>query len=314
MSSRRWCLTAFGLEVEADFPLPGADPDEARRASPSLRVRKVGNGEIPEACNEPRILRSLLTFDGIPYAMLEGAQGDFLFLFGQEAAFQLTADRAELRCSCRAGNEATWTRLLLDTVLWTVSLLNGFELLHASAIQTPAGVIALVGSTGGGKSSLAAEFLRRGGELFADDVVALSGSDSSTVVAHPGPRLMNLPLAINPSDIPPLVPLHQFGNETWVRVPGKQLAAQPLAGVVFVVRLPGEQLGCQAEVATALSLLPHMAFLARLYSGSDLQAQRDRRRFALAADLVTQTPVLRLTADLASTPAELVDVIEMCLP
>ena len=81
---------------------------------------------------------------------------------GTARIFHLSTDGRVLRCAPTDRDDPIWQRVLLDTVLWTVSLLRGYEQLHASAVRTADGVIAFTAGSGGGKTSLAAEFLRRG--------------------------------------------------------------------------------------------------------------------------------------------------------
>ena len=50
----------------------------------------------------------------------------------------------------------------------------GHEALHAAALDSPDGVVAIMAPSGAGKSTLALELLRQGWPLFADDVLTLS--------------------------------------------------------------------------------------------------------------------------------------------
>jgi hypothetical protein len=288
--------------VAADFGLPGASDAHTSSRPATLRILTAQADEIPEPDSEPRYLRRVLAFDGFGYAMLQGLGGDVLFQYGDHARFHLSADLGGLRCSAIGGEDAVWQRVLLDTVLCAVSLLHGYEHLHASAVETKSGLFAFIASRGGGKSSLAAEFLRRGGNLFADDVLALDDSGGE-VVAHPGPRLMNLPAAFDPCMLGDAVPLHKFPDETWLTIPTSPPLPQPLSAAILIHRYPNAPLECHAVPATSLTLLPHMRFL-------PYQHDRARRRFTFASGLAEQTPVLSLTANPAVPPAELADLVE----
>ena len=73
----------------------------------------------------------------------------------------------------------------------------GSEVLHASAVRTPSGVVALCGVSGTGKSTIALALSRRGYPLWADDAVELR-IDGAAVDALPLPfrlRLKNESLA-----------------------------------------------------------------------------------------------------------------------
>jgi hypothetical protein len=68
---------------------------------------------------------------------------------------------------------------------------TGREVLHASAVHTPAGVVALCGRAGAGKSTLAFALGRRGHRAYADDAVAFEVTDTRAVV-RPLPFRMRL--------------------------------------------------------------------------------------------------------------------------
>ena len=61
----------------------------------------------------------------------------------------------------------------LRSVLPVVLQAGGVEVLHASAVQTPRGVVTLCGASGAGKSTLAVALSRRGYPHWADDIVAI---------------------------------------------------------------------------------------------------------------------------------------------
>jgi hypothetical protein len=65
--------------------------------------------------------------------------------------------------------EDTFRRIILPLALQA----QGQEVLHASAVRTPAGVLALCAVAGTGKSTLACALSRRGHRLWADDAVCL---------------------------------------------------------------------------------------------------------------------------------------------
>jgi hypothetical protein len=59
------------------------------------------------------------------------------------AIHHLSADASVLRCAPVDPNDPGWWRVVLDSVLFTVALLHGYEALHAGAIATPDGVVAI---------------------------------------------------------------------------------------------------------------------------------------------------------------------------
>jgi hypothetical protein len=293
-------LDAYGLTVQADIALPGVQPSPRPPGRHILTLRAAAAADLPSPLEAPHYLRNLQAYDEAAFAMLESPDGDVLFVYGRTALFHLSADRSTLRYAVGVPDQAAWRRVLMDTVLWTVSLLRGFELLHASAVTGDGGPIALVARSGGGKSTLAAEFLRRGATLFADDIVALEEAGGEAV-AHPGPPVMNLPDALDPARVGATV-VAEFGDERWVAIERDTLTPTPLAAVVLVNRVAGETPRCVATEATSLTLLPHGVSLPHL-------AERARRRFDIFGSVTATTPVLSLHADPAVAASDLADLI-----
>ena len=80
---------------------------------------------------------------------------------------------------------------LLGPVLGFVLRLLGVTCLHASAVAVDGQAIALVGSPGAGKSTIAAAFAQCGFSVIADDVVALA-EDGRNFQVQPGYPRLNL--------------------------------------------------------------------------------------------------------------------------
>jgi hypothetical protein len=290
-------LSAFGLAIESDFTLPGAEPSVTGL---ELMLRLASRDELEALAAEPRMLRYLHVLDECPYAMLEGPDGNVLVCYGHRALFHLSADGRLLRCAPTDRHDPVWQRVLLDTVLWTVSLLRGYEQLHASAVRTDNGLIAFIAASGGGKTSVAAEFLRRGAALFTDDILALEQRGTG-VFGHCGPAVMNLPRDLFPALGDEISVLADFGEEQWVRVQRPPVPPEPLTAVVIMSRAAGLDTRCSQIENAILALLTHLVGFPYL--------ERERARFELYASLASTTPVLELTADPAVPTAELADLV-----
>ena len=78
---------------------------------------------------------------------------------------------------------------LLGPVLGFVLRLRGVTCLHASAVAVDGQAIALVGSPGAGKSTIAAAFAQCGFSVIADDVVALAEDGKNFQVQQGYPRV-----------------------------------------------------------------------------------------------------------------------------
>jgi hypothetical protein len=294
-------ISGFGLNLKPDFPLPGGRP-VTDGTGPTVALTRVEPGALFPLTGDPRFLRHLVTYEGCPFATLEGGFGDILFHFGWRALFHLAPDHGRLRCAFTTFPDRISERVLLDTVLWTTSLQLGFELLHASAVTTPDGVLAFVADRGGGKSTLAAEFLRRGARLFADDIVALEDT-GGTVIGHCGPAVMNLPVAVDEGTLGGAEVLATFQDERWVQMPAVAQPPARLSAIVLLRRAAGAQLQCRRIPATTLTLLPFAITLPHMTA-------RGRRRFDRFGQLAAATPVLELTADLTTPAAELADAVQ----
>jgi hypothetical protein len=233
--------------------------------------------------------------------MERGRGGDHLMRWGPDALFHLSDDCRRLRCTPPRSDRRAWERFMLDTVLWSASLLAGFEQLHASAVLGDAGAVGLMAGSGGGKSTLAAELVRRGLPLFCDDILALR-MEGSRLGAHPGPALMNLPAGESAARaVGETVAV--LGHERWVTVRRATNTPSRVAALCLLDRRPGAKLQIETRAATVLDLLPHSL-------GFPHQSDRLRSRFELFARLAAEVPVYRLTADPSVPPPELADLVE----
>lgn len=116
----------------------------------------------------------------------------YVLRFPDLADFYLSADVSQIECYAEPGTPVdTITHLLLDQVFPLVLSKRGHLVVHASAILTPVGVLAFVGSSGYGKSTLAASLALQGYPLMSDDCLVLAETESGLVASpsYPGARL-----------------------------------------------------------------------------------------------------------------------------
>ena len=198
-------LAAFGLGLIADVPPPGAWKTRPLR-EPSLQIRSSVNARaIEDSWSGLQEIGWEGVIDGAPFVVERGVEGDHRFVHGAQpdqngmpldgtrAIHHLSADASVLQCAPTDPAEQSWWRVVLDSVLFTVALLQGYEALHAGALATPDGVIAITAASGGGKSILLTELLGRGLALMADDVLVLDSQGTEPPLAHPAPPLMTIP-------------------------------------------------------------------------------------------------------------------------
>ena len=296
-SDPAWHYSAFGLIWSSTFPLPMAaaahgEADVALRLCEDVDTLWSG---------DPSTLDWLFKIDGGPFVIQRGSGGDYRLAPRQGARFHVARDASAISCESAVLADPASQRLLLDTVLWTTTLLHGIEGLHASAVQTESGVIAFLAASGGGKTSVAVELVRRGYALFCDDVLMLERCNAG-FVAHPSPPLMNLPAAMALDGLR-VDPIAQIGDESWVSV--ADIATQPsgLARLFVLNRAGGLEERIVAIDPTVLDLLPH----AQVHALAD---GWERRRFELCSDLALNVPLSRIDVDPAASPSQIADLVE----
>jgi hypothetical protein len=308
------CLGAFGLSLSFDAPPPGAWR-RAPASEPSLQIRSVDAQAIEDSWSGLEAIGWEAVIDGAPFFVERGRSGDHRFvhgahpdrggapLAGTRAVHHLCAEASVLRCAPSDPAEPSWWRLVLDSVLFTVALLQGYEALHAGAVATPSGVIAITAAAGGGKSTLLSELLQRGLALMADDVLVLESRGTDAPLAHPAPPVMTVPAARTPTlrgEGPPQ-PISSIEDERWIAVPVHP-GPLPLKALVVLDRRPGLRTSL-AEIEDPL------APLMGSFMNFPRSPERECARFELASILASQTSLWRLSADLDTSPAVLADTL-----
>lgn len=297
---------AYGLDLRCSFALPGM-PAAAADELPTVALELVSAVQLREAWSgaSGRYSWRGTLGDGCTLTIDSGDAGDLLFSYQDRARFLL--DRSGQVLLCAVLQEGLhWQQVLLGRVLPDVALARGYEALHASALASPAGVVALAAPSGMGKTTLALELMRRGWPLFADDVLVLGDDGPGSVVAHPGTPHMNV--AIGASDACPGLgeTLGTLGEERWVAA--SRSASEAMAPRTICLLERGRNLTLQAQKlpASPLPLAPYML-------GLDDDAERERRRFELYADMLGTATLVRIAGGLDATPAQLADLVECAL-
>jgi hypothetical protein len=302
---------AHGLRLCSAFELPGMCPaTNDSKALPELALTQVAPGELELAwrgASGPPEWQGRLGC-GRELTIERGAVGDALFSYGKEARFHLDARMRRLGCAVGADGPG-WQRALIGSVLPAISLMRGYEGLHAAAVDSPAGVVAIMGPSGAGKSTLALELISRGWPLFADDVLVLSHAFGA-VRAHPGGPHMNVA-----QSLPGELDAHALGStiaaldgELWMAAMASTPAAERREVVLLCLleRGPGLSLGLEALEPSSLALSPYVL-------GLSSDPKRQRSRFSMFADLVGSARLVRVSAGLEDSPAELAELLEQAL-
>ena len=162
---------AFGLRIESEFPiaqLPQAEPGEA----------------------DVRILRADLS--GLTHAQRKYPTINSVFFRGHDQGCNFVTDGRMIRVDPFLNySESKMGLYLMGSGMGAIMIQRGFMLLHGSCVTDGRHAILITGDSGAGKSTTAAEFLRRGWKLLTDDVTAVFDVDGTPTVqpSYPSQKL-----------------------------------------------------------------------------------------------------------------------------
>lgn len=171
-------------------------------------------------------------------------EGGFLLRFPAAADFLISADATRVVCSPHGAQAAEAIRhLLLDQVLPRVVAHLGRLVLHAGAVTLESATLAIVGTSGVGKSTLIAGFHRAGFHALTDDglIVMVDDTGCTGLALYPGLRLW--PPSIAGLDIDPAetVPMDSRSAKRRVRLPAASAPApRPLIALFVLTPPPNE--------------------------------------------------------------------------
>ncbi len=171
-----YSYTAYGLGISSEIPLPGL-PSDDDSTSGDIHVRRA-SVELPADADT--------TGDHCVYATSTEAY------YAIEGVGIVHVERGRT-VSVDPAPDASPARLqfiILGTALGMLLYQRGSLVLHACAVTIGNRVIAFLGGTGAGKSTLGAAFHAHGHGVVADDVVAIP--DPSDPLVPPGPLLLKL--------------------------------------------------------------------------------------------------------------------------
>jgi hypothetical protein len=179
--------TAFGLDVEAATPLSflrhAVAKPTGRPLSISVHPDETARERWPQGSE--LICDERLPDGAVNYRIEAHPDSGYLVSGPEYGAHLLSADGRHLRCFPEGTPDGGWQRMLVAQVLPFAALLHGLEAFHASAVVQGGEVIALLGPSRSGKTSLALELCARGASFMADDVLALETRDGA-LFANPG--------------------------------------------------------------------------------------------------------------------------------
>jgi hypothetical protein len=179
--------TVFGIDVWA-AALPAALGEPL--APPTGRdLELLIDGDVtarPDWPERSRLLGEQRVDGRVEFAIHADRDAGWLVSGERYGAHVISADGMRLRCTPGGAAQYDWERLLVAQVLPLAAAARGLEVLHASAIVWQGRAVALLGTGGSGKTTLALALCELGADFLADDVLALEVAGEQ-LVAHPGP-------------------------------------------------------------------------------------------------------------------------------
>jgi hypothetical protein len=292
--------SVYGVWLYSDTALPEleslANAPDSELLPIQVRFKESGNGDSLAA---HWFLRST-GCNGDDLALCGKIEGGYLLRFPRFADFIIDRTGSELRCSrVEAGTPPQLLRhLLLDRVLPLVLNLRGHDVLHATAVDTPAGVCAFIGPAGAGKSTLAASFAGAGYRTFCDDCLVIRLNQGIFCVrGYPGLRLWNDSFAALGNQ--PFQAADLTGYTSKFRVVSNcaqfRQDLRPLIAIYRVSRPAAEEPSLSSPRIERLR--GREAFIALVSSAFVLDVTESStltRHFRFIEGLVTQVPVARL--------------------
>lgn len=171
----RFNYIVYGQSLICDRRLPELVAGEGIPFNPPSTIM-VGFKSEPHLTHENPVWFLEHAFpDGEVWLQCAKVGERYLLRYPNAADFVLNPLGREILCTyvARGTSDSTLRHILLDGVLPLFMNLLGRDALHATAISTAAGVVAFVGTSGTGKSTLAGSFVRHGDPLFCDDCLVL---------------------------------------------------------------------------------------------------------------------------------------------
>ncbi|MBK9316712.1 MAG: hypothetical protein IPM55_21055 [Acidobacteria bacterium] len=150
------------------------------------------------------------------FLVIEKQESAYLLRHFDLADFIINGQGTEIECRMqKALPEETIRHLLLDQVLPRLLSHQGRLMVHASAVLTSKGIIAFLGDTGWGKSTLAASLVQPGVSLMTDDCLSITEIEGTLfgIPAYTGLRLLPDSLGRLYPDSPEVMDFAHYSEE-----------------------------------------------------------------------------------------------------
>ena len=235
-----YTYTICGLSINSDIPLPELSTDNGSRDHDyTFAVKTPGNAP---SCNW---LRHYSQSNGRPWLSLAGNNGNYHLEFPELAHFHVSTSAKTIRCYPMPDIPLTTiTHLFLDIVIPLVLSRQASLVLHGSAVLISGQMIAFLGETGQGKSTIAASLGRQGFPVATDDCLVVEEKEDEIlgIPLYPSLRLWPEALSALFGDAPGLPPVCHYSEKKQLGMSEDLVrfspTARPLHRIYILARHP----------------------------------------------------------------------------
>ena len=304
-----WSAVAFGLAVHGPLRLDSLVAAPAT-GPPDTRVERASRAALDARWRAARprpLLERRVAGGGIGLTVQHDAAAGYRVWAPRHGAWVVAPDGRTVTGAAPSGPRWRWERLVLAQALPLASVLQGMEVLHASAVSLDGRAVAFLGRSGAGKTTLATRLLARGARLLTDDVLAVT-TDGATVWGHRGGAVARIDVeavrGMTAAERAALGRVEARGAKWHVRPPtGPERV--PL-GALYVLSGEGGGTGVTVRPVDPVDpgLLLGSAFLPYL-AGPD----RLRRQLDMAAAIAAGVPLFAIDGARSAGPAAAADAV-----
>ena len=232
---------ALGVDLDLPGPSLGLPPDSGRAGRRSSRFAYVSDRDAEERWAPAAPVRIVDRKGGDTQLMTVDSDQELGYRYWGRGFGHclISPDGSEVLCCPETADVNLWQRFVIGQILPFVAPLQGLEVMHGSAVEIDGGAVACLCGSGGGKSSLAAQFMLRGAPLITDDVLSLE-REGGSVMVHPGPRAIGIRHReadrLGPAALAELGPAVARNEKEVVVAPGRAARKAPLVALYFIRR------------------------------------------------------------------------------
>ena len=320
MNTSRFYYVIYGLRLGINTEIPGL---QSENSIDGLTDVEVNMGSLPDriiwndaSSARKYFLDSGSDISGQPHLAVNTDTSGNFFQFKYGYGLEFVCDKAATRVWCQwlETSSIDEARLfLMGPILGFMLRLRGTTCLHASGVVVGEQAFALAGSSGDGKSTLAAAFANKGYAVLTDDIMPLTITDD-TVFAAAGHPLMKLyPESFeNLSSLPEELPAVAAGwGKCYLNLNANSLLfnAHPVPlKLVYILNWGNDSNAHKIEPLMPNETVPQLA--ANTYRNDLLDTEMKKNEFYFLCHMVSllKVKILQPVDDIARI-SELADIV-----